>query len=74
LADFGSAVAVISENETEEQVDIFIRGSTTAKTLKITWKKQIITIEPDEVKEVDEEVLKDKDTQRLINYRLLERV
>jgi len=48
--------------------------NTTAKTLKITWKKQIITIEPDEVKEVDEEVLKDKDTQRLINYRLLEKV
>ncbi len=48
--------------------------NTTAKTLKIMWKKQVITIEPDEVKEVDEEVLKDKDTQRLINYRLLERV
>ncbi len=48
--------------------------NTTAKTLKITWKKQIVTIEPGEVKEVDEEFLKDKDTQRLINYRLLEKV
>ncbi|MHA1409698.1 MAG: hypothetical protein ACTSQY_05245 [Candidatus Odinarchaeia archaeon] len=48
--------------------------NTTAKTLKIVWKKQEIEIAPDEVKEVDEEFLQDKDTQRLINFRLLERV
>jgi hypothetical protein len=48
--------------------------NTTAKTLKIVWKKQEVTIEPDEIKEVDEEFLQDKDTKRLLNFRLLEMV
>ncbi len=34
LSEFGLSVAVISEGEAEAPVDIFIRGSATAKTLK----------------------------------------
>ena len=46
--------------------------NTTAKTLKIKWKDKEYTIEPDAVIEVEEEALKDKDTKRLIDFRLLE--
>lgn len=44
LTGFGLSVAVISESETEEQVDIFIRGRTTAKTLKAAGIEQAVGV------------------------------
>ncbi|MFN3919927.1 MAG: potassium channel family protein [Methylohalobius sp.] len=44
LTEFGLSVAVISESETEEQVDIFIRGSATAKTLKAAGIEQAVGV------------------------------
>nr|BAL56126.1 TrkA domain-containing protein [uncultured Gammaproteobacteria bacterium] len=44
LTEFGLSVAVISEGEIEEPVDVFIRGSATAKTLKAAGIERAVGI------------------------------